>query len=261
LAASASTVGAVPLLALQSVLLVTSAIMTSQLRLITPFEIKASAEPALARLWRELADGIVTVWRHERLWTIMFYLSLGAPLFNGMFLVGLPLMVRDVYHGSSGMLSLLFTAFLLGLTASSFGYSRVPAVERPGRLLMLLAPNNILVFAIASTAPAFPYFVALMFWWGLSSGVMMSLTRGMIQVAAPPAYRARVLSILQFANIAGGPLGAVLFGSIAQSTGILTAVAIIPFAVSLQWLGFRFLTRMWHFRREDPPEPPVTSPP
>jgi hypothetical protein len=99
--------------------------------------------------------------------------------------------------------------------------------------------------------PPFELFAALMFWWGLTSGVAMAVTRGMIQVAAPHAYRARVLSMLQFANVAGGPPGSLMYGFLAQWVGILDAVLVVPISVTILWLSFRFFTRLWKFRRDD----------
>lgn len=250
-AASASTIGAVPLLACQSALLVFSAMLTSRLVIISPFTIKSTTSATLSRLLFELRDGLSIVWKNDRLRTIILYLFVGAPLFNGMFLVGIPLMVRDVFQGSSVMLSVLITAFLLGLTISSFVFSRFPPVERPGKLLMQLSANNVLVFTLAHFSPSFYYFAALMFGWGLTSGIAMSLTRGMIQIAAPHAYRARVMSILQFSQMAGGPIGALLFGFIAQAIGILNAVLVIPVSVVIVWVVFRMMTPLWHFQRED----------
>lgn len=250
-AASASIVGAVPLLCLQSGLLVLSAMLTSRLKITTPFAVKEQHDQPLTRLRHELFDGFRVVWAHTRLRTIIVYLAVGAPVFNGMFLVGIPLMVRDVFQGSSAVLSIQFTAFLLGLTMSSFAFSRVRPVERPGRLVMLLALNNIVVFTLAYLIPELWVFTALMFAWGLSSGVAMSLTRGMIQIAAPHAYRARVMSMQQFSQTAGGPLGAILFGVLAQTFGIQASMLVIPVSVALVWIIFRLRTELWEFRRED----------
>ena len=183
--------------------------------------------------------------------TIILYLAVGAPVFNGMFLVGIPLMVRDVFQGSSAVLSIQFTAFLLGLTMSSFAFSRTRPVERPGRLVMLLALNNIVVFTLAYLIPELWVFTTLMFAWGLSSGVAMSVTRAMIQIAAPHEYRARVMSMQQFSQTAGGPIGAILFGVLAQNFGIQASMLVIPLSVALVWVIFRFRTELWEFRRED----------
>ncbi len=250
-AASASSIGAVPLLACQSALLVVSALITARLVLVTPFTLKSDVEGPRTKLHHDLLDGFGIAWNNERLRTIILYLILGAPLFNGMFLVGVPLMVRDVFHGSSAMLSVLITAFLTGLTISSFAFSRQRPVERPGRLLMLLSSNNIIVFVLAHFTQSSEFFAGLMFAWGLTSGVGMSLTRGMIQIAAPHAYRARIMSMLQFSQMAGGPIGALLFGFAAQAIGILNTVLIIPASVVAMWLVFRFTTRLWDFRREE----------
>lgn len=248
---SASIVGPVPLLCIQAILLATAAVLTSGLRYDEPMVAPVSERERLARLWHEVSDGFRVVRHNERLRVLILYLSLGGPLFNGMFLVGFPLIVRDVYHGESGMLSILVTVFLVGLTVSSFAFSRAKPVERPGRLVMLLSPNNIIVFTLAHFAPPFPILAGLMFWWGMTSGVAMSLTRGMIQTAAPHAYRARVLSILQFANIAGGPPGALFYGFMAQWIGILDTMLVVPIAVAILWLCFRFFSPLWNFKRDD----------
>lgn len=251
MAASASVTGAVPLLALQSALLAIAAMLTSKVSITTPFTIRQSHAPSFGALMRELTDGLKVVWKHDRLRTIIVYLFVGAPLFNGMFLVGIPLMVRDVFQGSSGVLSAMVTAFLLGLTLSSFGFSRLPPVEKPGRLLMQLSFNNVFVFTIAHFVPNAAMFTALMLAWGLTSGVAMSLTRGMIQIAAPHAYRARVMSVLQFAQMAGAPIGALLFGTVAQEFGILNTILLIPISVIIVWVIFRLRTDLWNFQRED----------
>jgi hypothetical protein len=249
LGAAAQQVGAVPLLCLQAALLAIAGVLSSRLALVTPFDVHA---PAPLSHWIRLTrEGFAVAWAHERLRTIILYLVLGAPLFNGWFMVGIPLMVRDVYHASSGAMSIVYVAFLLGLTLSSFAFSRIPPVERPGRLLMCLSLNNFFVFAVAHFVPAFESFALLMFWWGLTSGVAMSLTRAMIQIAAPHAYRARVLSMLQFANVAGGPPGSFMYGALAQWVGIENAVLVVPATVTVLWLSFRLFSGLWGFRHEE----------
>lgn len=251
IAAWTSVAGPVALLSLQSALLVMSAMMTSRLVIVTPFTIRPAQAPNAGQIWHELLDGVSVVWKHERLRTIIIYLMVGAPLFNGMFLVGFPLMVRDVFHGSSGMLSVLATAFLSGLTLSAFGISRLPPARRPGRFLMILSFNNVFVFLLANLWGDPTVFAGLMFSWGVTSGIAMSLTRGMIQIAAPHAYRARVMSMLQFSQMAGAPVGAILFGAVAQAIGIRDTILIIPASVVVIWIVFRLSTNLWNFERED----------
>lgn len=253
LAALASDVGAVSLLCVQAVLMTFAAMLVSRVETITPPVEHRRTGRNPRQLGRELMDGFKLVWRHERLRTLMLYLAISAPLFNGMFLVGIPLMVRDVFQGSSAMLSIQFTIFLTGMTLSSFVLSRLRPVERPGRLIMLLFLTHIAVFTSVWLFPDRNVFTALMFLWGLSSGVSMSLSRGMIQMAAPPAYLGRVLSMQQFSVMAGSPIGALLFGALAQSFGVLNSVLTIPMGVAIIWIVFRLRTGLWHFRREDHP--------
>lgn len=252
LASMASQTGAVPLLCLQAAMLALSAMLVSRLQIITPFDLRPRAGLSPRRLASELQDGFRVVWQHERLRTIILYMAISAPAFNGMFLVGIPLMVRDVFQGSSALLAIQFTVFLTGLTLSSFALSRLRPVERPGRLVMLLYLTHIAVFTLVWLLPDPGIFTGLMLVWGLASGISMAQTRGMIQVAAPAAYRARVLSMQQFSQTAGAPIGAILFGGLAQAFGILNAVLVIPLSVILIWSLFRFTTGLWDFRREDP---------
>jgi hypothetical protein len=93
----------------------------------------------------------------------------------------------------------------------------------------------------------------------LIGGIGMATSRGMIQAAAPHAYRARVLSMLQFANIAGGPPGALLYGFVSQAVGILNTLLIVPVVVVALWLSFRLFTRLWDFRREEPAHDTATA--
>ncbi|MDZ4869806.1 MAG: MFS transporter [Alphaproteobacteria bacterium] len=251
LAASASTIGAVPLLALQAILLALSGILSSRVPLISEDAFKDSTPTRVARLLHEMRDGVMTVVRSERLRTMILYLVLPGPLFNGMFLVGFPLMVRDVFHGDAPMLSIIISVFLVGLTASSFTMARLPVIEHQGRAMMLLSLNNVFVFTVVYLIHSFPVFVVLMFLWGLSAGASMAVNRGMVQAAAPPMYRARVLSVLQFSQVAGGPIGALLYGFMAQWVGIENALLMVPVATLILWITFRLTTNLWHFKRED----------
>ena len=250
-AASASTIGAVPLLALQAALIATAGVLSARVPLVNPHAFAAHTPAKLSRILHEMIDGLKTVRDHERLRTVILYVAIAGPLFNGMVLVGFPLMVRDVYHGSSLMLSAIMGTFLLGLTLASFAMSWIKPIEHQGRMLMLFSLNNVFVFTVAYFVPPFPVFLVLMLFWGMGAGAGMALNRGMIQSAAPPLYRARVLSVLQFSQFAGGPPGALIFGFMAQGAGIVNAMLTIPVAVALLWITFRLTTRLWHFKREE----------
>jgi MFS family permease len=251
IAASASTVGALPLLALQALLMVATAVLTARVPLVNPHAFKDHVPVKLSRLLHEIADGVRIVARDKRLRTIILYLAIPGPLFNGMFLVGIPLIVRDVYRGDSEMLSGLIVAFLLGLTISSLAMAQSRPVERQGRLMMLLSLNNVVVFTLAYFEPPFWGFAVLIFLWGAGAGFGMALNRGMVQAAAPHEYRARVLSVLQLTQVAGGPPGALLYGFMAQAFGILNTLLIVPVVTITLWLSFRLFTDLWNFRREE----------
>ncbi|MEM8920941.1 MAG: MFS transporter, partial [Pseudomonadota bacterium] len=65
------------------------------------------------------------------------------------------------------------------------------------------------------------------FIWGLASGVSITMSRSIVQSAAPPDKLARVLSIYQLGFMGGAPLGAALMGVVVDQTGP-QLVALVP---------------------------------
>ncbi len=73
-----------------------------------------------------------------------------------------------------------------------------------------------------------PYmaFLSIVFIWGLCAGVCITMSRSIVQKAAPPQQLARVLSIYQLGFMGGAPLGAASMGILTDAIGPqLVAVA------------------------------------
>ena len=105
-------------------------------------------------------------------------------------------------------------------------------------------------------APPFPNLRSPHVLVGLDlGGVSMAISRGMIQVAAPHAYRARILSILQFANVAGGPPGALIYGFLRKPSASLNTLLFVPVAVTIAVAQLPHLHAAMGFppRRSSPP--------
>jgi MFS family permease len=59
----------------------------------------------------------------------------------------------------------------------------------------------------------------LCFVWGLGAGVTITLGRTIVQEAAPPSHRGRIMSIYQFGFSGGAPLGALALGFVVEAIG------------------------------------------
>jgi MFS family permease len=248
---SASAVGAVVLLSLQAGLLAVAAIATGRLRLAREHVTTTTGRPRLRVIWPQVKQGVAVVWADARLRTVILLIVLGSPVFNGVFLVGFPLLNRAYYGNGSATLAGMPLAFMLGVTISSLVLSRLKPVMLQGRVFMFAYANSFAMLSAMHFALPYPVLMALIFWWGLGSGVGATLSRSIVQAAAPDVYRARVLSIFQFGQVWGGPIGAIIIGFCAQSFGVLNALLVPAVGTGILWVAFRLFTPLWQFKRED----------
>jgi hypothetical protein len=91
-------------------------------------------------------------------------------------------------------------------------------------------------------------FVALNFVWGIGAGVTMTQSRTVVQLVAPPMYRARLLSLFQLGLSGGGPIGAFLTGSICAVWGLQVAMLLPAFAMVLLIAVVLIRSRLWTMR-------------
>ena len=251
IAGSASVVGAVALLSLQAAMLAVAAIATARLRLARDQVTTTTGRPQLRVIWPQVIEGVATAWNNDRLRTIILLVILGGPVFNGVFLVAFALLNRDYYGNGSATLAGMPLAFMVGITLSSLTLARLKPITRQGAAIVLGQISSLLVLSAMHFALPYPVLLALVFWWGLTSGIGATISRSIVQAAAAPAHRARVMSLFQFGQVWGGPPGALIMGLCAQSFGVLNAM-LVPAALTLTLLlGFGLLTPLWRFEREE----------
>ena len=99
-----------------------------------------------------------------------------------------------------------------------------------------------------ATQPAFPFFVALNFVWGIGAGISMTQGRTIIQIVAPPTHRARLMSLFQLGLSGGGPIGAFLAGSIAAVWGTKAALTVPALAMLVLVAVVLTRSRLWSMR-------------
>lgn len=87
----------------------------------------------------------------------------------------------------------------------------------------------------------------------------MVLTRSIIQASAPPAMRARVLSVFQLAQTIGGVFGPFILGALIHRAGVLDAMLGVTTWVVFLWAIFSVLTPVWSFRRQETQDPVMTD--
>lgn len=256
----ASTTGHKILLVAHILILVFAAMVTSRQGLGNAVPVRKVTR-SLREVTSDISEGLVVTWRDPRLRTMTMIVASSSIAMNSAFVVGLPLLVRDVYQGSSYGVAALFIAFMLGTTITSIYLSRRKPIESQGRVFMTLFLSSAIMFFGVHFGPPFWVTVLLIFGWGLGAGCGMVLSRSIIQAAAPAPYRARVLSVFQLAQTIGSMIGPFVLGWVIHRYGVLEAMLAVPCWVLLLWALFSATTPVWSFRRqEDPGVPAVEDP-
>ena len=93
-----------------------------------------------------------------------------ALFFMGCFIVCFPLVVRDVFGGSSGDLATLSAFNSLGLVLTILLTLRLGYVSQPSRALLLFQGLGAVVLLASGLMQNFTLFVAAVFCWGLCGG-------------------------------------------------------------------------------------------
>lgn len=247
MAGTASTIGPMPLVAAAMALIGLAAFATTRLGAEPPLE--AREDRSLRAMFHEIADGLAQSARDERVRAVVIMLFGGGVLFMGMFLVGMPILVRDVYGGGSQSLALLNIWFMAGVMVSTIILTRLRPIRRRGRAMMLATGGGVFAVAVMHFAPPEPLLHFVMFVWGATGGVSMSMSRAIVQDAALDSHRGRIISVYQLAQLGGGPLGALSTGFFISWLGVLDAMLIPLGGIVFLWLGIFALTPLWRVER------------
>lgn len=243
-ASTADRFGAVPLLVLHATLVLAGCMFLR--RLPDPSPQSPAVHPGF---WRSVGEGVSAAARSDQIWPVML-LNLGVGLFYvGPFMAVLPLVVRDNYHGGAAELAYVNLAFWAATIAASMALAGLARrVTRRGRLVGGAVLAGAIVLMALATLPPFPVFVALNFVWGIGAGITMTQSRTVVQIVAPATHRARLMSLFQLGLSGGGPIGALLTGSICAVWGLQAAMLVPAGAMILLILWVLARSRLWTMR-------------
>ena len=197
---------------------------------------------------QQLAAGVAAFWRTALVRNVIG-INFVSALFNaGAYIVVVPLVVREVYHGDGAFLAALFVAFTAGNAAGNLGLLLAMPLRRPGRLFLLMQLTRVGILLGLWLEPAPWLLFALIGGWGVNMGITSTLVRTTVQELAPAAHRAKILAVLLASFVVASPLSALLLGLVAQTGG--AAAGLLPgVAVSLAtFVGGLLGRQIWEYR-------------
>ena len=243
----ADTLGAETILVVQSVVLFLGVWAYLKLREVAP---SATPENPQEGVLASLRDGARTVISNRLMRTVMLQnLAMGC-FFMGAFIVAFPLVIREVFAGSSADLAGLNALNSLGLVVSLLALLRLGFVARAGRALVMAQGLGSVVLLTAGLVSNQPLFMFLVFIWGICGGIAMPMSRTLMQQLAPPAQRARVMSFYAFSFMGAGPIGTLFCGYLADLFGPQQTIVISALCMLFVLLLISLSSPLWGSKLE-----------
>ena len=237
LAGLAAFVGAVPILAAYVAGNLAAVYSTTKL-------IPAAAEKPREEHGNSLAAAFRVAFSSAVIRPVLIAIFAVGVCYVGSFLVVLPLQVRDIYDGGAGRIALVNVFFWLGTIVATATLLRLGPRRHPGRIYVVSVAIGVIILGLIGTDGPFWWLCLLCFIWGIGAGASMSMARGMVQEAAPPAMRARIMALYNLGFMGGAPLGAVVVGYLIKYQGPKDAVFVPAVAMFFVVLFLVFRTRL-----------------
>jgi MFS family permease len=208
---------------------------------------------SLKNLVTELREGLV-LFRHNKglLHLILIVFATGFLAF-GVYLVGVPLIAKQLYGGGATLYAALQVVFTLGIISVNFGVMNLSAMFlNAGRLMVLSFLVRGTLVALVALKPSLWLLFPLIFIWGVFSGLSMTLGRTILHNEVPDKMRSRAASIYQLCLYGGAPLGALFCGLTVEWIGLTDTF----FAIATVTLILSIITAMhsplWHVKSVQP---------
>ncbi len=184
--------------------------------------------PPLGEIESETTDGIVSqirdglriAWSNLKIRTAMLQILALAVFFSGAYLVLLPVMIRELYGGGSLGLAGGFGFNLAGTVLATLVLMKTGRIRYPGRALIFGTLFSC-SFLLTLTLPLVDWlFYLILFFWGAGGGLIVIMSRSIVQENVPDTHRARIMSIFSLAMMGGSPIGSLLMGLLIDQVGV-----------------------------------------
>lgn len=242
LAGFADTVGPIYILGLQSfILLAGCGALIAMGHVGKPLADPGKHSTVLKDFW----EGAIAVAGNPLLRAVMIQNVAMGVFFMGVFIVAFPIVLREVYDGTSADLASLNAVNSLGLVLTIVVLLRLGQIERAGRALLLAQFVGSIVLMLSGLVVQKSLFIFFVFLWGVCGGLAMPMSRTIMQQTAPPALRARVMSFYAFSFMGAGPLGALWAGYMADGYGPQLAIVISAAGMAFLVAVMAFVSPLW----------------
>ncbi len=187
-----------------------------------------SSDKSAKQTWLELREGLQLFRNDRSLLHLLFIIFATGFLAFGVYLVGMPLIARELYNGGAGLYAALQVTFSIGIVSANFAVMRQSSMfKRPGRLMVISFLMRGSLVGIVATVPSMWLLFPVIFIWGVFSGLSMTLGRTILHNQVSHRLRSRAASVYQLCLFGGAPLGAWVCGITIEAVGLSAAFVAI----------------------------------
>ncbi|MEM6701589.1 MAG: MFS transporter [Acidobacteriota bacterium] len=236
--------GLVPVLAVQSALLVVAALLIQRVRA----EVRTDGIRQRVAAWRQIGEGLRATFGEPVVLHVLI-LNFISSIFNaGAFITVFPFIIKRIYDGDAALLATMMIVFYAGAMASNLAMLRLMPFAHPGRWYLLMQLSRIVIVFLLWIEPSWWLLVVAIVSWGLNMGVTSTLARAVVQESAPAAYRGRILSVYTLGLVGSPPIGAIVLGWIIEVFGTLNALLPAMATSVVLFLYGVLITGLWNYR-------------
>ena len=245
IASFADKSGAFVILLFQSVVLLVGILALARIKI--PSNKTPQSDHNLTKQIRlSIYTGMQTVLGNPVLRAVLLINFAMGLFFMSSYMVMIPLLLREVYGGSSSQLSWTNFANCLGLVLMMFYLLRMGDLKRQGRGLLLSHGIGAIALAGVALGSGFTSLMVGVFIWGLAGGLSVTASRSIAQELSPPDQRGRVMAFFSFSFMAAGPIGALFSGFMAGWLGPAIALLFSAFAMFIVVIAVSIFSSLWH---------------
>ena len=167
----------------------------------------------------------------DRLYPVVLSTISVGVFFIGIFMVALPLIVRNVFGGGQLEIAIMNVCFWGGTIFTTLVMLNRRPIRRRWRamtLALVVGSISLICVGFATSFTAVCIFVTC---WGLAAGVNMAMSSTIVQIEAPVQAKARVMALYNLGFLGAAPMGAMITGFVSEWVGAQTASII--FAVCM----------------------------
>ena len=245
LASMADAVGAVMMLAVQSIVLSVGAVAYFFLEVPLVESARTQAR-MLNQLRASISEGFRSVIASPGMRMVVLQNCAMGIFFMGSYIVTVPLLIREVYNGSSTELSLINAVNSLGLFLTILVLLRGGEIKRQGRALLIAQGFGALVLSLAAIQVSFVTLMGILFVWGMCGGMAMTMARTIMQEQSDEHQRGRMMGFYAFSFMGSGPIGALLSGYLVAWFGPSASLAVASLCMLIVVVLVGTQSNLWH---------------